>query len=425
MARILCARRWRPATFAWTALVVWAASCGAPQRHAGPPLAADAPLPAGTLELAESYPVETSLDDPGIPDAWQTWMTMIGQARQRIDIAQFYVVSEKGSRLDQVLAALEASARRGVAVRLLVDAQLCATYPDALARLEAAPGIAVRRWRAKDVLGGILHAKYFLVDGQQAWLGSQNFDWRSLIHIHELGLRLRVPAVVDGLQRIFEADWALAAGGTQPRPPAAVQGDGRPVEARFRGETVQVALRASPKGWLPDPESWDLPHLIRIIDAARRRVRLQLLSYHNHGPADRRIDGLEAALRQAGARGVEVEVLLSHWTLKGSKLPDAQRLQSLPGVTVRVLEIPEARAGSIPFARVIHAKYLVADGAVAWLGTSNWGWGYFHDSRNVGVEVGGAAFAAVLDGFFARVWHHPAARPLPPPSRPASEPPTQ
>ena len=32
-----------------------------------------------------------------------------------------------------------------------------------------------------------------------------------------------------------------------------------------------------------------------------------------------------------------------------------------------------------------HSKYLVVDGGQAWLGTSNWGHGYFHESRNYGI----------------------------------------
>lgn len=46
-------------------------------------------------------------------------------------------------------------------------------------------------------MGGVQHAKYF---------GSQNFDWRAIEHIQELGLRVRVPEVVQALGALFEYD---------------------------------------------------------------------------------------------------------------------------------------------------------------------------------------------------------------------------
>ncbi|MCE9626586.1 MAG: hypothetical protein K8R56_01570, partial [Candidatus Eisenbacteria bacterium] len=33
------------------------------------------------------------------------------------------------------------------------------------------------------LVGGVQHAKFMMVDGDQAWLGSQNLDWRALSHI--------------------------------------------------------------------------------------------------------------------------------------------------------------------------------------------------------------------------------------------------
>ncbi|EPN59767.1 phospholipase D, partial [Pseudomonas syringae pv. actinidiae ICMP 19096] len=54
---------------------------------------------------------------------------------------------------------------------------------------------------------GIIHAKFFVVDGKQAFIGSQNFDWRSLEHIHETGLRIDEPTVVRQTQAVFDQDW--------------------------------------------------------------------------------------------------------------------------------------------------------------------------------------------------------------------------
>src|SRR5262245_10955705 len=75
-------------------------------------------IPADTIELVESAPIETSLDHPDIPDAADVWPAMIAGAKRSLDVAQFYVSDAPGSRLGPVIAAIEAAADRGVAVRL-------------------------------------------------------------------------------------------------------------------------------------------------------------------------------------------------------------------------------------------------------------------------------------------------------------------
>ena len=55
----------------------------------------------------------------------------------------------------------------------------------------SAAGATVRHLDLKRVPGGggVLHAKYFIVDDRDAFFGSQNFDWRALEHNYELGAR--------------------------------------------------------------------------------------------------------------------------------------------------------------------------------------------------------------------------------------------
>lgn len=84
------------------------------------------------------------------------------------------------------------------------------------------------------------------------------------------------------------------------------------------------------------------------------------------------------------------------------------------GIEVRLVTIPEASTGFIPYARTVHAKYATVDGLAAWLGTSNAGGDYFLRSRNVGLFVEGAAFARALDAYFDRVWTSAYAAPVDP-----------
>jgi phosphatidylserine/phosphatidylglycerophosphate/cardiolipin synthase-like enzyme len=369
---------------------------------------------AQSLQLAESFPVETTLDHPGVPDAQGVWVEMIDRAETRIDLSQFYVSpkdqgDESTGRLQPVMAALEAAAERGVAIRFVIDARFARTYPDTLKRLERKKTVEVRRLDLKHFTGGVQHAKYFLVDGKAAWLGSQNFDWRSLEHITELGVRFDHPKLVSDLMAVFELDWVLAGGAADAATAGAVADV---VETPTELDTtlkhgdgeVSVALVASPKALLPAGVAWDLPHLIAAIDGAKHRVRAQVMSYALVGYDKKYWDELDRAMRRAAARGVEVQFIVADWSLYKQKQDALKSLQVMRHLEVRVMSIPQFSEYFVNYGRVVHAKFLVVDGRLSWLGTSNWSRDYFHGSRNVGLMVEGEPFAAELDDWFSRMW---------------------
>lgn len=356
------------------------------------------------LELVESVPVETTLDNPDLRDAWQVWPEMIGRAHHTLDFAEFYASDESGSRLGAVVEAVEAALARGVKVRFLADAKFQKTYPETLERLAKA-GAQVRAIDYAALAGGVLHAKYFLVDGREAFLGSQNFDFRSLQHIQELGVRILEPSVARALTDVFETDWALAGGAAKTfrsAPPAG--GYGFPARVGDGTDAPAVTLVSSPKGWLADETLWDLPKLVEIIDGAKSTVRVQLLTYKTVGYDKEYFDTLESALRRAAARGVKVQMILANWSQRPGTIEGLQSLQTLPNVDVRITTIPQWSGGFVPFARVTHAKYLVADGRRSWLGTSNWERDYFFQTRNVGLVIDSLQIGQRLDRYFESGW---------------------
>ena len=382
---------------ALAALALLAQPLASGQGHADP-----------LLQLVETFPVETSLGNADLPDAHDVWLAMLGAARQSLDVAEFYVSNEPESRLEAVVLAVEAAAGRGVRVRFLAEEKFYRTYPETLDRLAKTRGIEVRRLDLGSRTGGVLHAKYFVVDGRDAFIGSQNFDWRSLVHIQELGMRVRVPGVVRALLDVFEVDWQRA-GGMEPGPaPTARPGTTAqfPITVVQDGDTLRVTPVFSPAGLLPDSTLWDLPRLVELIGAARRTVRVQLLTYRMTDRDSVYFDTLESALRAAAARGVHVQLLLSDWCKRRGTIEGLQSLQSIPNIDVRLVTIPPAASGFIPFARVIHAKYMVVDAKTFWLGTSNWEKDYFYSSRNVGLIVEGG-LAGRLDRFFTDNWSSP------------------
>ncbi|MCB9621243.1 MAG: hypothetical protein H6724_17515 [Sandaracinus sp.] len=384
---------------------------------------ATAALPDG-FELVETWPVETTLDDPTIPEAHEVWLAMIAGARERLDFLQFYGASEPGRRLEPVIAAITEAAARGVRVRFVFDASFHERQPEIPDRLAAIPGVEVRILDLRPITGGVQHGKLFVVDDAEAYVGSQNFDWRSLEHIQELGVRLREPTLVAHVREVFELDWALAGGATRE----ALLGDASStpdedaplpshetteverereglVETAFRGEPVRARVVASPRDLLPRGARWEWPLLRDAVASARERVRLQVMSYQIRGHDGEDWSELDALLRATAARGVRVELVVSSWETRPGRIEALQSLTQVDGIEVRLVTIPEASTGFVPYARTVHAKYATVDGRIAWLGTSNAGGDYFLRSRNVGLFVEGAAFARALDVYFDRVWN--------------------
>lgn len=370
-------------------------------------------LPAA-LQLVQTTPTGTEgLCAPEIPEAHAVWLEMIRSAQRTIDIGQFYIINKLESdlgegpgRLEAILNAIKDVAARGVVVRIVIDSKFAKDYDSDWKQLDELEGIEVRRIPFDELTGGILHAKYFVVDAQEAFIGSQNFDWRSLEHIVELGVRIRQTNVVQAVLGIFETDWEIAGGNPDFRANLPDGGYALPVDTMHHGQDIRVDAAFSPKGWLPDDKLWDLPKIIDMIDNAKERVRLQVMSYAITGYKSPEFWGeIDNALRRAATRNVDVRLLIADWTKRNDrKLASVRSLHAFPNIVVRMVTIPPAAGGEIPFARVIHSKYLTVDGESSWIGTSNWSRGYFYNSRNLGIVVAGRSFANQLEGLFDGLW---------------------
>ncbi|HCZ32428.1 MAG TPA: phospholipase [Holophagaceae bacterium] len=344
--------------------------------------------------LVQSVPVETDLADPALPFAKEVWVEMIRGAKASVDAAEFYVTSRPGSALEPVLAELEKAGARGVKVRFLLSSKMLDQDPASVARIRRIPGAEVRSFDLAGVSRGILHAKYFVVDGKEAFLGSQNFDWRALEHIHELGVRTSEAGIVARLAELFTIDWIFAGSGKLPVLPGRTTPVLRP----------EVELVASPPFLTPRDIRPAIEALVELIGQAKHSVRVQLLTYSPLAGQDRYWPTLDNALRAAAVRGVKVRLLVSDWVLGGRALPHLKALALIPSLEVKVVSIPEAKEGHIPYARVIHSKYLVVDETHLALGTSNWEESYFTDSRNIELIFRDSPMAAQTARIHDRLW---------------------
>lgn len=358
---------------------------------------------ATSIELVESFPVETTLDHADIRDADVVWREVIDGAKTSLDFAEFYASDSPGSKLTPVIGAVERAAERGVIVRFLAEKKFQTTYPEVLDRLARQKNVTVRIYDIKALTSGILHAKYFTVDGAITYLGSQNFDWRSLEHIQELGVLVHSKTATAAWQCAYEVDWKLAGGVALEEALKGYAHFAFPLEIGSGPTAARITPVVSPAPLLPDAESWDLPKIVALIEGARKSVRVQLLTYKMTG-GNEYFAELENALRGAASRGVSVQLLVADWCMRKGTIEGLQSLEPLANVEVKLVTIPQWSKGFVPYGRVVHAKYLVVDGERAWIGTSNWERGYFYQSRNVGLIVDGGPVPKQLAAFFTDGW---------------------
>ncbi|MBI4677654.1 MAG: phospholipase [Elusimicrobia bacterium] len=364
------------------------------------PGAALSAVNAPGFELVYTQPVETALEQPDLRQAPEVWKEMFAAAKKRIDICQFYITPKAGEPLDPVLAELENAGKRGVKIRFLAENKMAKASAEGFARLKAIPNLELRVIDfgviKKD---GIVHAKYIVVDGREAYVGSQNFDWRSLKHIHELGLKVNKGRLVKDMAAVFEIDWrnqALVAAGKAVKPvnrhkPAAQH-------------KKRVYMVASPWAFNPSGVGDSESELARLIDSARDKLLIEVLDYAPLTRQKRFYPPIDNALRAAAARGVAVKLLVSNWNAEHPEVDHLKSLGLIPGIEIKMVTLPLSKEGYTPFSRVIHAKYMVLDGQVLWLGTSNWSGGYMDNSRNLEAVVKDDILASKVSAIHRQLW---------------------
>jgi phosphatidylserine/phosphatidylglycerophosphate/cardiolipin synthase-like enzyme len=366
--------------------------------------------PAPDIEIVESIPVGTSLDNPEIRNTREVWLEMIGGARKTLDLEQFYISNEPGKMLEDVLAAVVAAAGRGVKVRVMVDARMYRTYPESVDKLALQKNIEVRRIDFGAIAGGSQHSKYFIVDGREIFVGSQNFDWRALEHIHELGLRINDSQIAADYGDIFNLDWQLAS-----LAPEAVKAFSLtkktyqiPIRVMEAGGRAAVLFPTfSPLSFIPDSALWDERAIVDLIDGAKQTLSLQFLSYSTTVRQGGSYTAIDDALRRAAKRGVKVRMIVSDWEKGTPAVAALKALAGIANIEVAFTAIPDWSGGYIPFARVEHCKYIVADSVRFWLGTSNCEKNNFYASRNLGIVGTSPNLAGALSRIFLKSWTSP------------------
>ncbi len=307
-----------------------------------------APSPAnGAASVAAEASRFTWIAEPGAGSA--PWVNAIQQAHQSVDYNVYLLTDEN------IAAALKQAAARGVTVRLILDSHPY-DFPDAVAKelaLFRGSKVQVKTWSPSST--SYDHAKYLVVDGRLAIVGSANATYSAMDGSANLEDNVEVQggAIPADLDALFQADWS---GRPRPSLPAAL------IVSPGSAKALADQIRQPGPVMMAEEELYDAPDVMAAMEAKGRQLELLL-------PAS--IDSEEMA--------------------------NARMLQS-HGVQVRLLSSP-----------YVHAKLIVGTEA-AFIGSENLSAGSLDDNREVGLVVTEPFVRAQAQAWFAQYWQK--AKPL-------------
>lgn len=360
------------------------------------------------ISLVESVPEETFYEQSGLKRTENVWMELINSAKSSIHIETFYFADSPGSSLNKIIDGLKKSAAKGVSVKIIIDSSFYAANEKGTDQLEGVENIEIRKIPMRNIAGGVMHAKYLVVDGEAVFLGSQNMDWRALTHIHEMGIVVSDKRLAETFEAIFRADWELCEGNASTlqnfEAKTIVSSKSPVIIADDYLGRVELFPVISPFGFSLQGSDYELDELLRIINNAREKLNIQIYSYSLSDRQGNKFTIIDSALRSAAGRGIKIRMLLPDWAMKPAGADAVKNLSIVPNISVKIISIPLHSSGFIPFARVDHCKYFTCDNDLSWVGTTNWERGYFFNSRNISLVMRNSAINSQLNSVFESVW---------------------
>lgn len=411
--------------FATVALLLFGAVIASPTgKRVGVPTAQSVQYtcPNGRFQYAESIPVQVNLKTN--LTTTNAWVSLINSAKSTIDVAAFYVTLTGGD-IDGMLVynALLEAALRGVQVRMAIN-QYSQSQPDTDVRalVNASSNIQAEWVNMTQFFGaGIIHTKFFVVDSASFYVGSANFDWRSLTQVKELGVVVNnCPLLAIDLLKTFEIYWIAGQvktlPATWPSSTFTTYNINTPAQVTLNGTKNNVYLTGSPPQFCAPNRTFDLDSIQAVMASAQETISIEVMDYMPavvYQSPSFYWPYIDDAIRAAAYRGVQVSLLIGYWSHSDpAMMPYLDSLDVLSNVEVRLMKIP-AVYPVVPYTRVNHAKFMVTE-QTAFVTTSNWVGDYFTTTAGVSYVTDFDVAVNDLQGAFDRDWNSNYTTSLPP-----------
>lgn len=296
-------------------------------------------------------------------DGLKPLLDLIHSAREEIRLKAYLWTP---SRLD-VVEALKEAVRRGVRVRVLLEAEPSGGRMD-IGVYQALKEVGVEVRLTQPFRFVFVHEKSMVVDRRLAWVATANLTGSSFTANREYALILDDPKQVEEVARVFDADW-----------------EGKRLDL---SKALLVWAPSRALGGVQEGNAQE--RLLGLIRSAQKELFLE-----QSAMADREV--LEA-LKEALGRGVRVRLVGSPADPNDTYFIAGAEELKRAGAAVRYLPSP-----------YVHAKVIVKDQKEALLGSLNLSANSIHANRELSVlfsaQEAPEAFRrllAVMEGDFAR-----------------------
>jgi cardiolipin synthase len=311
-------------------------------------------------------------------EAFPAMLAAIESATKSISLVTYIFDNDESGK--QFADALGRAMKRGVAVRVLIDAAGTRySWPSITHRLKHLkipharflPASVLTPWRVTTI-NLRNHRKVLVVDGRVAFTGGMNIRHGNMLAknpgspVRDLHFRTEGPLVAQ-LQEAFAADWTYTTG-------ESLEGDAWFPELPERGDVIARAITDGPDA------DFEMIRWILLAALAEAQNSVQILT-----PYFLPDTALITALNLAALRGVRVEIILpAKSNLKFVDWASRALWWQVLERGCRVWLTPP------PFD---HSKLMIVDGHWVMLGSANWDARSLRLNFELNVETYGRAFA--------------------------------
>ncbi len=307
------------------------------------------PFGGNEIEIIDDY---DSIIDSIVKD--------INLAKEFVHLEYFIIAMDEST--EPIFKALELAVKRGIKARVLFDSFSTRKYKDyraMLTRLRESGVIAVPMLPLKLPGRGYIrpdlrnHRKIVVIDGRIGYSGSQNLVQRNYhrkdnIYYDELVVKIKGPAVLQ-LGAIFLTDWYSETGNLLDYGKYLNSEE----EIKFPGQSIAQILPSGP-GY---EDENNLKLFTSLIHAAKKKVILV-------NPYFVPDDSLLLAITSAAKRGVEIILI-------NSEAEDQWLVAHAQRSFYEILLKSGVKIFSYSQPILLHSKFIVVDGEVATVGSSN------------------------------------------------------